>query len=481
MRRFITLLVLVALAGGGVGFWYWRAHASQGSTYRTAAVERGYLEAVIGATGTLEPEEVIDVGAQVAGRIERFGLDPSGTTGTDAVLASASTVGLPAAPLGKGPLLTPFALCPTSASTKTIDYGSRVEKGTILAQLDQSLYLAQRNSAKANLEKTKADLLQKQAVLVAAERDWLRSQDLAIRKALATADYDTSRAGYETARANVEVSKAAIAQAAADLQTAETNLDYTTIRSPVKGVVIDRRVNVGQTVVASLQAPSLFLLAKDLSKLQVWASVNEADIGQIKIGQPVRFTVDALPGKVFYGKVLRQGDYQTRLNASMTQNVVTYTVVISTDNSKGELLPYLTANVQFIANEKSDALLVPNAALRWRPQVSLVAPDIRDAYARSLRQKQNQKAAAAQQGGAPAPAPAAEKERHDRGMVWVADGGFVRPVRVQIGLSDGTSTEILGGDLHEGMHVVTGEARQDNGDHDANPFAPKLFGGKKQQ
>jgi HlyD family secretion protein len=469
----------MALASGGLGFWYWHVHANQATAFRTATVERGYLEAVIGATGTLEPEEVIDVGAQVAGRIETFGQDLSGSTGTWPSLG-ACTVGLTAAAFGQGPVLAPFALIPGNTTNKTIDYGSKVEKGTILAQLDQSLYLAQRNSAKANLEKAKADLLQKQALLVAAERDWLRTQELALRKALANADYDTSRAAYETATANVEVSKAAIAQAAADLQTAETNLNYTTIRSPVKGVVIDRRVNVGQTVVASLQAPSLFLLAKDLSKLQVWASVNEADIGQIKIGQPVRFTVDALPGKVFQGKVLRQGDYQTRLNASMTQNVVTYTVVISTDNSKGELLPYLTANVQFIASEKSNALMVPNAALRWRPQVNQVAPDIREAYARTLRQKQSQKAAA-QQGGAPAQVPATQKDRHDRGHVWVEDGGFVCPVRVQIGLSDGASTEILGGDLHEGMQVVTGEARQDNGDNDTNPFTPKLFNNKKQQ
>jgi len=483
MRKLIIILVLLVLVGGGLGFWYWRVQAGQASTFKTAAVERGYLEATIGATGTLEPEEVIDIGAQVAGRVERFGVDLSDSDKTLPVLG-ASTVSLLGPLPGQEAFLAPLAFLPGSTSTKTIDYGSPVEKGTILAQLDQTLFRAQRDSARANLQKAKADLMQKQALVVQAERDWLRTQDLVVRKAVANADVDTSKANYDTAQANVELSKASIAQATADLQTAETNLDYCTIRAPVKGVVIDRRVNIGQTVVASLQAPSLFLLAKDLSRLQVWAQVNEADIGQIKIGQPVRFTVDALPGKVFLGKVLRQGAYQTRLNASMTQNVVTYTVVIITDNSKGDLLPYLTANVQFIASEKSDALLVPNAALRWQPQDKQVAPDIRADYIRQQRIKRNQKAAAADPTGAPVKVPAAGTDkgpgRHDKGTVWVADNGFVRPLRVQIGLSDGVNTEVLGGDLNEDMQVVVGDARREDGDSDANPFLPKMFGGKKQ-
>ena len=146
---------------------------------------------------------------------------------------------------------------------------------------------------------------------------------------------------------------------------ARTNLGYTTIKSPVRGVIIDRRVNIGQTVVASLNAPSLFLIAKDLRRMQVWASVNEADIGHIRLDMPVRFTVDAYAGETFHGKVT-----QIRMNATMTQNVVTYTVVVTTDNSNGKLLPYLTANVQFEMDQRSDVLLVPNAALRWKPQAS---------------------------------------------------------------------------------------------------------------
>ena len=163
-------------------------------------------------------------------------------------------------------------------------------------------------------------------------------------------------------KAAIVQAQGTVSQAEATLKRALQNLSYCTIISPVKGVIIDRRVNIGQTVVASLNAPSLFLLAKDLKRLQVWVSVNEADIGHIKPGQAVTFTVDAFPGEVFSGEVGK-----VRLNATMTQNVVTYTVEIITDNSNGKLLPYLTANVTFIVGERKNVLLVPNAALRWTP------------------------------------------------------------------------------------------------------------------
>src|SRR5205823_6028616 len=156
------------------------------------------------------------------------------------------------------------------------------------------------------------------------------------------------------------------------------NLGYCTIRSPVKGVIVDRRVNVGQTVVASLNAPSLFLIAKDLKRMQIWASVNEADIGQIHPGQAVSYTVDAYPGEVFTGQVSH-----VRLNATMNQNVVTYTVVVTTDNSKGRLLPYLTTNLQFRVSERTNVLMVPNTALHWQPQLDQVAPAAREDFLRA--------------------------------------------------------------------------------------------------
>src|SRR5206468_12680769 len=183
---------------------------------------------------------------------------------------------------------------------KVIDYGTPVAPNTILAEIDKSVYQSQVDQSKANLERAEADLLQMQAKLTQADRDWERAQALGKTKGtISDADYDTAQANYLTAKANVEVGRAAIGQAKANLKQAEINLGYCTIKSPVKGVIVDRRVNVGQTVVSSLNAPSLFLIAKDLKRLQVWASVNEADIGNVFSGQAVTFTVDAFPDRVF--------------------------------------------------------------------------------------------------------------------------------------------------------------------------------------
>jgi HlyD family secretion protein len=265
----------------------------------------------------------------------------------------------------------------------------------------------------------------------------------------------------------VDASKAAVDQAKANLEQAQTNLAYTTIKSPVKGIIVDRRVNVGQTVVASLNAPSLFLIAKDLKRLQLWASVNEADIGQIHPDQTARFTVDAYPRKTFHGVVS-----QIRLNATMTQNVVTYTVVVNTDNSNGQLLPYLTANVQFEVAHRDNALMVPTAALRWRPQPSQVVADARDAFIQSTRRRE-----AAKEGQRPKKRDGAKRELPS---VWLDDDGFVRPVEVQTGLSDGTRMEIVSGDLKEGMRVVVGEQRHDEGSTATkNPFLPSFFRGSR--
>jgi HlyD family secretion protein len=265
-------------------------------------------------------------------------------------------------------------------------------------------------------------------------------------------------ANDKVAKANLSVGKAVVEQNRAALNQAKTDLEYTVIKSPVEGVIVDRRVNIGQTVVAALNAPSLFLIAKDLSRMQVWASVNEADIGRIRKGMAVQFTVDAYPQEKFEGRVK-----QIRLNAQMTQNVVTYTVVIETGNPDGKLLPYLTANVLFHVEKRSGVLLVPNAALRWTPQSHQIDP--------------------AASAGSSLPAESSSAE--DRGRVWVlTSGGLVRPLEVAIGASDGVVTEISGKDVGEGMQVVVGEQGQDGeaaGDEQEsrNPFLPKLPRGAK--
>ena len=301
MRLTIRTAILIAVALSVIiaGAWWLLAKGEKGPTFRTVAVKRGNIAATISATGTVEPVVVVDVGAQVSGIISRFGKDKNG---------------------------------------KMIDYRSPVEAGTVLAIIDDSIYAAAVEAAKAQLQQTMANkmsadanVLQVKANLALAQLNWDRAQKLGPSDALAKSTYDQYHANYEVAKANlaaaeatVEQTKAAVAQAKANLDTAQVNLGYCTIKSPVKGVIVDRQVNIGQTVVSTMSATSLFLIAKDLKNIQVWLSVNEADIGGISIGLPVTFTVDAYPNQVFHGQVGK-----IRLNATMVQNVVTYTVEVT--------------------------------------------------------------------------------------------------------------------------------------------------------
>ena len=443
-RRLIKRIVAAAVVLGCVALgitWYFQRGNAQTASYRTDQVTRGDLLVSIGATGTVEPEEVVDVGAQVAGQILSFGKDANG---------------------------------------KTVDYGSPVEAGTILAKIDDSLYSAEEaqaqaqvRSASASRQRAEADLEQLKAKLHQAERDWRRAEKLGPSEALAQASYDAYRSAYEIATANMAVGRAAIlqakagvAQAEAVLRRAQRNLGYCTIKSPVKGVIVDRRVNIGQTVVASLNAPSLFLIAKDLTRMQVWVAVNEADIGKIHPGLPVTFTVDAFPGETFRGEVGK-----VRLNASMTQNVVTYTVEIVTDNSNGRLLPYLTANVQFELDRRTNVLRVPNAALRWRPSAEQLAPEALEAFEKLAARKGKPKAGSSP----PSKSPGASATGTSRAALWAPEGDYVKPIRVQPGLSDGTYTEVQGEGVTEGMNVVTGmQTLTHNQDVATNPFTPKF-------
>ncbi len=351
--RMLVILLLVCAAGGG-GFYYTRyLRAEPAPNFRTAEVERGELLVTISASGTLEPEEVVDVGAQVVGRIKELGPDPRGKTDP-------------------------------AFKDEHVDYNSVVSEGDLLAQIDQSLFLASLNQAQAAVDRAKADLLQMQAKEIQTEAEWKRAQRLrevkltsvlssAARnsnlpapttiKGISDADFILAKANYDVAKANVKVAEAAVKQQEAVLVTADTNFRYTTIRSPVSGTIIERRVNVGQTVVSSLNAPSLFLIAKDLRRMEIWTAVNEADIGQIKVGMPVNFAVDAYPSETFYGTVA-----EIRLNAQMEHHVVVYRVLVATKNDDYRLLPYLSAHVRFEIDRREDVLLVPNAALRYQPR-----------------------------------------------------------------------------------------------------------------
>jgi len=419
----IALAVLIVAATGGV-LWT-RSDKEGSSSYAAEPVRRGDIVETISATGTVEPEDLIDIGAQVAGRIVEFGRDAQGAQ---------------------------------------IDYGSQVKAGMLLARIDDSVYKARveqasaaLQSALANHERAKADLLQLIAKHDQAKNDWDRAQKLGPSEALSKSAYEGYRsaalvaeAGVEMGRAAVKQAEAAIVQARADLSQAKQNLSYCTIPSPVDGVVIDRRVNIGQTVVASLNAPSLFLIAKDLKQVQVWVAVNEADIGYIQPGQKVSFTVDAYPDEEFTGTVRK-----IRLNASMTQNVVTYTVEVATDNRDGRLLPYLTANMHFETARQDDVLIVPNTALKWSPS----AGKGRDGSGSP------EKEGAGAGYGTPG-----------TGRIWVLQGEDLKPITVEIGVSNGIETAVKAPGLKEGMMVVTGvQAISGKGKKDAtNPFVPQM-------
>lgn len=443
-RKLIIALVLVAIVAGSAA-WYIRRDNAQAVSFRTATVTRGDLLVSIGATGTVEPEEVIDVGAQVAGRIVSFGKDANGDT---------------------------------------VDYTSPVEANMVLAKIDDTVYAAQAAEATAQLQQAKAaiqtaqaNLKQNQAKLYQAQRDWDRAQKLGpASEALAQTTYDSYQSAFEVAQAIVAVSEADIAQAQASLAQAEAaskraqqNLDYCTIRSPVNGVIIDRRVNAGQTVVASLNAPSLFLLAKDLTHMRVWVAVNEADIGKIHPRQPVSFTVDAFPGETFKGEVAK-----VRYNASMTQNVVTYTVEITTDNSSGRLLPYLTANVQFELNRLNDVLMAPNAALRWTPTPDQIDPAAREAAKTADSRRPG--GANPPSAGRATPGPSASDPGAGRTTLWALEGKYVRPIPVRTGQSDNLMTQVQGEGVAEGLVIVAGVQAQAaaSSTDTTNPFAPRF-------
>ena len=430
------MIFILLLLGAGIGWW--RARGQAPASFRTAPVKRGELAVTISASGTIEPEEVVDIGAQVAGLIKSFGTDIKG---------------------------------------KTIDYGSIIEQGAVLASIDDSVYAADLAVARAQLEHDRAgelsaaaNLDQMKAKLVQTEAEWGRAKQLLDSKLMARVDYDTDQANYEISKANVEVAhaslaqaKAAIVQAQAQLDKAQRNLDFCVIKSPVKGVIIDRRVNIGQTVVSSFNAPSLFLIAKDLTKMQIWVAVNEADIGRIVPGAPVTFTCDAFSGRQFDGVVGK-----VRLNATMTQNVVMYTVEVNTENPDRVLLPYLTANVHFVTRKETDALLVPNAALRWMPSaLAQVAPDIRSVTVLEAQ--------ASEPAGGGKPSKQSKGTKGRSGTVWLKDGEFVRPLEVSIGISDGANTVVISDNLSVDQEVVTGELSATTKATTKNPFLPPVI------
>ena len=377
-------------------------------TFTTAKATSGAVVQTVAATGTIEPEELVDIGAQVSGKILSFGKDREG---------------------------------------KELDYCSIVTNGMLLAKIDDVTYVADLNVARAQLQRAEASvavatasLKEAQVRCAQATREWERAQKIGVGLALSQTAYDNYQTAYETAdvavtmaAAQLRQSEAGVVEAKASIERAERNLSYCDIVSSVDGIVIDRRVNVGQTVVSSMSASSLFLVARDLKRVQIWVAVNEADIGSIKEGGPVTFTVDTFPGRTFTGTVRR-----IRLNATITSNVVTYTVEIETPNDDGTLLPFLTANVLFEIDRADKGVIIPAKALRFAPN-----------------------------------------GRPDGKSVFVLDeSGVPRKVDVTVLLNNGLDASVTG--LPAGSSVITGVTRapvaaaKAGAEEESNPFMPKM-------
>ncbi len=378
------------------------------------------------STGTLEPQELVDVGAQVTGEILEFGTDVDGNR---------------------------------------IDYGSEVRQGDLLARIDDELVKLAVERAEASVKQAEAGLKQAEANVEQAkvnknkaDRDLARAEKLGVGDALSQMDYDqyvsaaeNAAAQLTSALAQVETSKAQLESAKVQLKSEQRNEKYTRITSPVDGTVIVRQVNVGQTVVSSMNASTLFLVARDLSKMQIWASVNEADIAKVKAGQPVRFTVDGLPGENFTGSVNK-----IRPNATMSSNVVTYIVEVDVDNKERKLRPYMSANVEFIFKEVKDALMVPDAAFDFVPDEKYVVPEAKDMLSKHRGRGKKTAAAPAGQGE---DAPKAKPEFCPACLWCVAEGNMLKPVMVLRGESDGTRSMVKAMEGHElkaDMQFVSG-------------------------
>ncbi len=335
----------------------------------------------------------------------------------------------------------------------------------MVVQLNQDKFKAAVDQARANLLAAQATYAKNKVTVADALRTLERNRELRKRDVMAQSELDASQTAYDAAVAQLEVSQAQIGQAQAALNQNMVDLNNTVIRSPVDGIVISRNVDVGQTVAASLSAPTLFSIANDLAKMEVHTSVDEADVGNISEGQQVSFTVDAFPARRFRGKV-----FQVRNAPTTIQNVVTYDAVVRIDNKELLLKPGMTANVQFLVSEKEDALTVPNMALRFKP------PEEKNEAQELLRQEQGRAAPPVVQrrtsrsGGG-----GAESRRVRQVKIYVLKDGKAQPVEVQLGITDGSKTEVISDKLAENDPVIIGMSSGAGASTQsgvANPFQP---------
>ena len=423
MRRLVWIVgpVLVLTA---VALWLRRDSAGDGVTYRFVPVERGNLESVVSATGALEAVSTVSVGTQVSGIIADI----------------------------------------------FVDFNDRVRPGQVIAVIDTTLLAGAVREARANVERTKAEREYR-------ERDFERIRSLHGDGLAADTELNLAQYNLDAARANA-------ASAEVGLERARHNLDYATIRSPISGVVIERDVDPGQTVAASFSAPQLFVLAEDLSRMRILASVDESDIGQIREGQAARFTVQAYPEESFPATVR-----QVRMQSSTQENVVSYTVVLDVENRDGRLLPGMTATVDFVLGTAENVLKVANAALRFRPPPDVLAAlqerRERDAAAmpdsvRARIAERRGERPGGGTGGSPGSAEASGRSPAGRSgsLLWfLDDAGRLRPARVRTGITDGRFTEVEGTEIREGLQVISG-ASGGAANGGGSPFQAQQPGGR---
>lgn len=363
------------------------------SPYLTAGLKRGPVLVRVTATGSVAPVLAVDVGTQISGAIKSFAPDPK-------------------------------------RKNKTIDFNSEVKAGQVLVELDAYSYEVEVEKAKAELERRQGEEKLAQARLALAEKELQRAVTLNEKKAIFAEELDVSKCSVEVARAAAMAAQLGVKAGRVALEHHERSLGLTKIRSPIDGVIIDRRVNVGQRVGPDQQSSSLFLIASDLRKLEVWVSIPEAEMGRVKKEQKAQISVSAFPNDRFSGIVT-----SIHLNAaSLTRAGTSYTVLVALDNLDGRILPYMTAQADIEVAQRKDALLVPNRALQWLPRSEQIAAGQWAAYMKWLK----------------------DKHGEDEALVWLPEKEFVRPVRVKLGAKDGELTEILSGDVKEGMAVVIG-------------------------
>ena len=385
MKKYI-IITLISVAIISAAAWFMSQRSSK-ITYKTARLEKGTVISAISATGTVNPVTTVQVGSQVSGTIQKL----------------------------------------------LVDYNSRVKKGQVIAEIDPAIFLAQVEQARGNYLNAQATLQKARVVLADAKRTLERNKQLLSQGIVAQSDFDASQTAFDSALAGIKSAEAGVTQYRGTLMLAETNLKNSIIRSPVDGVVISRSIDVGQTVAASFQTPTLFSIAQDLTKMQIDTSVDEADISRARLEQTATFTVDAFPDRTFKGRVT-----QIRSAPITVQNVVTYIVVVQVDNKELQLKPGMTANVSIETGRREGVLRLPSAALRFRPKT----------VADSKERKQN---ATGQKPSGMGKGKAAGTQQ----KVYLLKEGKPVAVPVTTGLADASYIELVEGNLKEGDEVVT--------------------------